>query len=407
MKAPAGSDRASAGRVFTDFYPCQMGHSRVKERVGWPYKDGGADRAHLDVLLFFQDSSVSLRMSSGGETSQTRVERSPHVEDYRSGEILVGRSRLFRHVVTVADAVAKNDCVVLLEGESGTGKELLARRIHIHSKRREGPFIPVNCAGVSESLFESQFFGHVRGAFTGAISETLGVIRAAEGGTLLLDEVSEIPLHLQAKLLRLLQEREVVPVGASRPIAVDARFIASSNRDLRREMERARFRADLYHRLNIVRIEIPPLRCRPEDIDPLLDWYLEVYAYEYSMPRRSLGETIRRQLREHSWPGNVRELCSYIERLYAADLPPLPPAMSSWEGPGPAPEAPREPQPGRLTEIGHPPLTFTLAEAEQAAIVRALTHTGWNRSAAARLLAVHRSTLLRKMRRYGLSEDGS
>lgn len=329
------------------------------------------------------------------------------MEDYRSGEILIGGSRLFRHVVMVADAVARNDCVVLLEGESGTGKELLARRIHIRSQRREGPFIPVNCASVSESLFESQFFGHVRGAFTGAISETLGVIRAGEGGTLLLDEVSEIPLHLQAKLLRLLQEREVVPVGGSRPIAVDTRFIASSNKDLRREMARARFRADLYHRLNIVRIEIPPLRCRPEDIDPLVNWYLEVYACEYSMPKRSLGEAIRRQLREHSWPGNVRELCSYIERLYAADLPALPPTTLSWEGPEPSAEAPQEPQRGRLTEIAHPLLTFSLAEAEQAAIIRALRHAGWNRSAAARLLAVHRSTLLRKMRRYGLSEDES
>ncbi len=326
------------------------------------------------------------------------------MEDYRSGLILIGQSRLFRQVVTVADAVSSNDCVVLLEGESGTGKELLARRIHLRSRRRGGPFIPVNCASVSETLFESQLFGHVRGAFTGAISETLGVVRAAEGGTLLLDEVSEIPLHLQAKLLRLLQEREVVPVGCSRPIAVDARFIASSNKDLRGEMERARFRADLFHRLNIVRIEIPPLRIRPEDIEPLVDWYLEVYAREYGMPKRVLGEGIRRQLREYSWPGNVRELCSYIERLYAADLPPLPPAIATWEAGPPLAAPPKEAAPGRITEIAGRPLTFTLAEAEQAAILRALRQANGNRSAAARLLAVHRSTLLRKMRRYGLED---
>jgi len=294
---------------------------------------------------------------------------------------------------------------VLLEGESGTGKELLARRIHFRSKRRNYPFIPVNCAGISESLFESQFFGHVRGAFTGAVTETLGIVRSAEGGTLLLDEVSEIPLHQQAKLLRLLQEREVVPVGWPRPIAVDVRFIASTNKNLQREMQQRRFRADLYHRLNIVRIEVPPLRSRPEDIDPLLDSYLEVYANEYGLPKRHLGEGIRRQLREYDWPGNVRELCSYVERLYAADLPPLPPAMMAGVRSEAAPARSVEPGPGRITEVLEKPLTFTLAEAEQAAILRALTQTGWNRSAAARLLAVHRSTLLRKMRYYGMTDD--
>jgi len=327
------------------------------------------------------------------------------VQDYRSGGVLIGKSRLYQHVVTVGDAVATNDCVVLLEGESGTGKELLARRIHTRSKRKNAPFIPVNCAGISETLFESQFFGHVRGAFTGAISETLGVVRAAEHGTLLLDEVSEIPFHLQAKFLRLLQEREIVPVGGSRPIAVEVRFIASTNTNLRRQMEDGRFRPDLYHRLNIVRIEIPPLRSRPEDVDLLLDWYLEVYAREYAMPRRALGEGIRRQLREYSWPGNVRELCSYVERLYAADLPPLPPTVMGWDERWAAAPAPREPQPGRITEIIDPPAVITLEQAEQAAIIRALKYTGWNRSAAARLLSVHRSTLLRKMRRYGLADE--
>ncbi len=317
--------------------------------------------------------------------------------------MLIGVSRGFRHVVAVADAVATNDSVVLIEGESGTGKELLARRIHRRSARRNGPFIPVNCAGVSDTLFESQFFGHVRGAFTGAVTETLGVVRVAESGTLLLDEVSEIPLPLQPKLLRLLQEREVVPVGGSRPISVNVRFIAATNKILWRRVGEGRFRADLYHRLNVVRISVPPLRERPEDILPLLEWYLDYYAREYRMPRRQLGEGIRKQLLEHSWPGNVRELCSYIERLYAADLPPLPPSLIIWDE-HPAQPPPQPPAPGRITELPEAPTTSTLAEIEQAAIVRALRYTGWNRSAAARLLAVHRSTLLRKMRRYGLSE---
>lgn len=339
-------------------------------------------------------------MKTGGEQSQARAARSPHVEGAGSDNVLIGSSPLFRQVLAVADAVATNDCVVLLEGESGTGKDLIARRIHYRSKRSSRPFIPVNCAGISESLFESQVFGHVRGAFTGAVTETLGVVRAAEGGTLLLDEVSDIPLHVQPKLLRLIQEREVVPVGRATPVSVDVRFIAATNTVLAAMVGQGRFRADLYHRLNIVHIEVPPLRHRGEDIGPLLDWYLEKFAREYAMPNRVLGEGIRRQLHEYTWPGNVRELCSYVERLYAADLPPLPPTML----PAGEPAHGHEPEPGRITEFQETPLTYTLAEAQQRAILRALNYTGWNRSAAARLLAVHRSTLLRRMRNLRLGE---
>ena len=343
-------------------------------------------------------------MDYGGDTYQAPAARSPQATDRGDEIALIGSSPAFLAALAVADAVATNDCVVLLEGESGTGKELFARRIHCRSRRRDKPFIPLNCAGISESLFESQLFGHVRGAFTGAVAETLGVVRAAEGGTLLLDEVSEIPLHLQPKLLRLIQEREVVPVGGARPVSVDVRFIAATNQVLARRVREGRFREDLYHRLNIVRIEIPPLRGRPEDIDPLLDYYLELYAREYGMPKRLLGEGIRRQLRNYSWPGNVRELCSYVERLYAADLPALPPALMAGEDVGRSAPA-TEPAPGRITEIQDEPVTYTLAEAEQLAIIRALRRTGWNRSAAARLLAVHRSTLLRKMRNLGLTGE--
>ena len=345
-------------------------------------------------------------MRTGGDRrSDPPVVRSPHPAEAGPGQALIGSSRLFRRVVTVADAVATNDCVVLLEGESGTGKELIARRIHHRSRRSHQPFIPLNCPAVSESLFESQLFGHARGAFTGAVVETLGVVRAAEGGTLLLDEVSEIPMQLQPKLLRLLQDREIVQVGGARPFSVDVRFIASTNRSLRQRVERGLFRPDLYHRLNIVRIEVPPLRIRPEDVDLLLDWYLDAYAREYGMARRTLGKTLRQQLREYSWPGNVRELCAYVERLYAADLPPMPPMAMAWHEDWGHEKPPLEPAPGRLTEIDDSPLIYTLAEAEQAAILRALEETGWNRSAAARLLGIHRSTLLRKMRHYKLAPD--
>lgn len=341
-------------------------------------------------------------MLAGGGKPATPAVGSP-LDVFGNDHILVGASPLFQQVLHVADAVAANDCMVLLEGESGTGKELIARRIHDHSPRANGPFIPVNCPAISESLFESQFYGHVRGAFTGAENNTLGVVRSADSGTLMLDEIGELPLHMQPKLLRLLQEKEVTPVGDSHPIPVNTRFIAATNRSLEKRIAEGKFRSDLYHRLNIVRIEIPPLRSRPEDIDALLDFYLVYYAECYHMPERQLGLKLRQSIREYPWPGNVRELCAYIERLYAANLPPLPPGQMAWHSGHYSPVAPQDPAPGRMPKVDFTPVGITsLAKIEAHAILRALEHTGYNRSEAARLLDIHRTTLLRKMRLYGL-----
>jgi len=340
-------------------------------------------------------------MDCGGENHSHPVRNSSQLID-QYGIPLIGVSSLFGHVLRVVDSVSGNDCVVLLEGESGTGKELLARRIHFASARADNPFIPVNCSAISESLFESQLYGHVKGAFTGAATSTLGVVRAADGGTLLLDEVSEMPLHLQPKLLRLLQEGEVTPVGAARPISVDARFIASTNRNLAERVSSGQFRDDLYHRLNIVRIEIPPLRSRPEDIEPLLDHYLDRYAEQYHRPRRQIGLRLRACLREYPWPGNVRELCAYVERLYAADIPPMPPRIGSLQAGRPMADGPLRTASDRMPFGESMPVGVTLAEAEKQAILNALELTGYNRSAAAKVLRIHRSTLLRKIRTLGL-----
>ena len=340
-------------------------------------------------------------MRHGGADTVHFVGSSPQSEG-AAGLELVGVSPLFQQVLSVADAVATNDCTVLLEGESGTGKELLAHRIHVRSARGQGPFIPVNCPGIGESLFESQFYGHVRGAFTGATSDTLGAVRAAEGGTLLLDEVGELPQRLQPKLLRLLQEHEVTPVGASRPIPTDARFIAATNRNLATRVAEGTFRSDLYHRLNVVRIYLPPLRSRPEDVEPLLDYYLEYFAQQYRRPLRHLSARLRKSLVGYPWPGNVRDLCSSVERLYAANVPPMPPSTDPWDDGHRYPK-PIEPAPGRMPLVDHTPVCCSLAEAEARAIERALEITGYNRSAAARLLNIHRSTLLRKIRLLGLN----
>jgi DNA-binding NtrC family response regulator len=299
--------------------------------------------------------------------------------------VLIGVSRAMRQVLELSQAAARSDCCVLVEGESGTGKELVARRLHALGPRAAAPFIPVNCAGVSETLFESQFFGHERGAFTGAQQSMLGLVRSAAGGTLLLDEVGEIPLHIQPKFLRLLQDGEVLPVGATAPVRADARFIGATNCSLSEEVRRGRFRQDLYYRLNIVRIFLPPLRQRPEDVGPLLDHFLAAFAAEYRRLPIVVPEGVRNGLAAYSWPGNVRELASWVERLYVMES--LPEALV--DALADAADTPSEPAPEEIK---------SLRQTEREAIRRALHATGHNQLQAARLLDIHRTTLARKLR---------
>ncbi len=296
----------------------------------------------------------------------------------------IGASRAITEVMQLTDAVAESDCSVLIEGESGTGKELVARRLHASSPRSAKPFIPVNCAGVNETVFESQFFGHVRGAFTGAEQTMLGMVRSADSGTLFLDEIGEIPLNLQPKLLRVLQEGEVMPVGLAAPVRVDTRFIAATNRDLREEVRRGRFREDLYYRLNVVTIELPPLRQRAEDIPLLLEHFNSLCAARYERDEIVLSEHVRSRLMNHRWPGNVRELAAWIERLYATKLPAellVKSLGSDLRG-----------------ETSQPGEVQSLQQAERLAIKRAMLATDNNQQAAAELLQIHRCTLRRKLR---------
>jgi DNA-binding NtrC family response regulator len=303
--------------------------------------------------------------------------------------IIVGVSQAIRDVLHLVDQVAATDCCVLIEGESGTGKELIARRLFAKSHRADRPFIPVNCAGVNESLFESQFFGHVRGAFTGAEQTMLGVIRTADGGTVFLDEICEFPLALQPKLLRVLQEREVMPVGKPAPVKFDTRFLAGSNQNLAEMVRDGKFRRDLYHRLNIVRIQLPSLRERPEDINPLLDHYLLIAADRYQRPPVVLPPAVRSLLTGYAWPGNIRELSAWVERLYVTGL---------------SPEVLLDMLLGESSNNGqiHSAGQMTLKQAERQVIVQAMESANFNQRKAARMLQVHRATLARKLRSHKL-----
>jgi transcriptional regulator with PAS, ATPase and Fis domain len=311
---------------------------------------------------------------------------------------LIGRGEVIRTLRSEIQLVAARPATVLIEGETGVGKELVAREIHAQSGRSTGPFLPADCTAFSGQLIESQLFGHVKGAFTGAVTSTLGFIRCADGGTLFLDEIGELPLELQSKLLRCLQERAVVPVGSAEHVPVDVRVIAATHRNLDEMVREGRFRQDLYFRLNVVRLRIAPLRRRPEDVVPLAMHFLDEIAYSYDEPAKSLDEGARNLLVQYAWPGNVRELRNMMERAHlfcgsrvigAAHLPPeIRDAVS--------PTAARGGRPAHGNSIP------SLAEAESLLVARALQAARGNQSAAARLLQVERHRLRRLIARHDL-----
>lgn len=232
---------------------------------------------------------------------------------YRSQPI-IARSQAISDIMALAEKVASSSCAVLITGESGTGKELVARVIHDASPSRPGQYIPINVAALPSELVESQLFGHVRGAFTGASHDRPGAFMAANHGTLLLDEIGDLPLQTQPKLLRALEQKEILPVGSDRPLSVDTRVVAATSWDLEALADTGRFRADLLYRLNVVQITIPPLRDRPEDISILAEYYCEHFCHETGKQPLRIGDTARRLLLNYAWKGNVRELAHVIER---------------------------------------------------------------------------------------------
>ncbi|SFR97470.1 sigma-54-dependent transcriptional regulator [Sphingomonas jatrophae] len=306
---------------------------------------------------------------------------------------LLGRSPAMAHVHRLIERAAPTDANVLILGENGTGKELVAREIHRRSRRSGGVLVSVDLGAVAENLFDSELFGHVRGAFTDARSDRIGRLQAADGGTLFLDEVGNLPLHLQPKLLTALEQRCVTPVGANKPVAIDVRIVSATNLAPERLGDEASFRQDLLFRLNTVEIALPPLRERREDVPLLLDHFLGLYGRKYGKPAREMPAAVLEALVGYDWPGNVRALRHAAER-----------AVILAEGDAfriddfPLPRAARP----AATVAEPPPVDFNLERAEKQMITRALQKHAWNISAAAGELGLTRGSLYRRMEKHGL-----
>jgi len=337
---------------------------------------------------------------SENQRLKAHLERLEH-----EGRESLGTSPAMQRIAELISKVAKARTTVLITGESGTGKERVARALHTQSDRADKPFVVVNCGALPEALMESELFGHERGAFTGAAARSLGLFREADGGTVLLDEVGELPAPLQVKLLRVLQERKVRPVGGGQEVAVDVRVLAATNRNVEADVREGKFRQDLYYRLNVIRIELPTLRDRPEDVSRLADRFVHRFAAELGKDVRGLTTDALRALDVYAFPGNVRELENMIERAVALASSPaiglgdLPPAVSGLSA-SPAPLLADLPPEGcALDEV--------LGEVERRLILQALTRTGGVRKAAAKLLGVTFRSLRYRLAKHALEVAGT
>lgn len=332
-------------------------------------------------------------------------------------EGVIGVSKEMQEIIEQSRMVADSRVSVLVEGESGTGKELIARAIHFNSPRAAGPFVPIHCAAIPESLLESELFGHEKGSFTGAIQRRIGQIESADGGTVFLDEVGEIPLSVQVKLLRVIEQREITRIGRTQPVPVDMRMVAATNKDLSREVAEGRFREDLYYRLNVVRITIPPLRQRPVDIPALVHHFLETLGRENNRPSLKISQDALQCLMNYSWPGNIRQLRNVLEQtivfsrgdfLNLEDLPlsvhaetQNTPALTSAAARAPHISSEETPSAGDLGIDDK----MTLDEIERRYIVYTLDKLKENRTRTAEKLGISRRTLQRKLKELGLEEQ--
>jgi len=337
-----------------------------------------------EQLLFTIEKNLRLKdLELDNQRLQTALE-----EKYRFGNI-ISKNKKMQALLQVAGRAAQSDAAVLITGESGTGKELLAKAIHLNSPRKEKPFVAVNCPSIPETLIESELFGHEKGAFTGATSSRPGKFEMAGGGTIFLDEIGDLKLDLQSKLLRVLQEHEIERVGGSKPISVDVRVISATNRNLTELAQKNQFRQDLYYRLNVIPLNIPPLRDREDDIPLLVEHFVKKYATHDLILKPDFIDA----LLKYSWPGNVRELENMVQRaVVLCSTNTLDRTCLTFDN-----KADFQPS--------LPPDESTLAEAERRAIISALESTGWNQTRAAEILNIPRHVLLYRMKKLRIVKN--
>ena len=347
----------------------------------------------FDYLLKpFSMDVIKQRIQMALKEVVVRRESHPEMTGFSPSPVpIITRDKKMMELIEVCQRVASSKATVLIQGESGTGKELYARYIHARSPQCEGPFVAVNCASLPETLFESELFGHEKGAFTGALGRKIGKFELAHGGTLLLDEISEMSTFLQAKILRVLQESEVDRIGGKEPIPVDVRVIATTNRDLKACIKEGVFREDLYYRLNILSFKLPLLRERAGDIDLLVSYFLKKYTEQYKSRAQSISERASIWLKKQPWRGNVRELKNVLERAVLMASEPVLDLKDFCPVDQIGPEE---------SETQAPPFTFSLREMEKNLIFKALEETNGNRTHAAKMLGISIRTLRNKLNEY-------
>lgn len=359
-------------------------------------KEGAADYVtkpfKVDEIKLTIEKSLSRRQLINENTELKR-----RLKTDNSFEKFIGTSDPVVSLKKLAMRVAGSDSTVLIRGESGTGKDLIARAIHHHSPRCSGPFVTINCAALPETLLESELFGHVKGSFTGAIKDKDGLFKTATSGTFFLDEVGNTSLAIQVKLLRVLEDKKITPVGATQPIDVDVRLIAATNSDLEEDVKAGRFRADLFYRLNVIPVVIPPLRERTDDIPMLVNYFIDKCAQRAGQPRKKISAEAMHLLVHYGWPGNVRELENTIERAVLLD-------RTGTIGVPDFPEKLSQTAPSNFVKEADP-VTPTLEHIERAYIHFVMTQSEGKKAEAARILGIDASTLYRKLERYGLKDQ--
>ena len=410
FEAVEGKVFADAAAVLEDVVETAAPRQRMLYRFSAPVLD--RDKEHLGRIVVYRDVSKDAEIEEmKGEVLRLRAELKAEF----GFDSIIGNSRSMRAMYSLMHSALGNDITVLIQGESGTGKELVAKAIHFNSPRREGPFVAVNCAAIPETLIESELFGHERGAFTGATARRVGQFEQANGGTVFLDEIGEMNPMAQAKLLRVLQEREIQRVGGTATIPVDVRVVAATHQDLRAAVDTGDFRDDLFYRIAVYPIPVPPLRDRPEDIPKLADYLLRRYADMLSKDIRGVSVGAMQKLLDYDWPGNVRELENVVQRgvvltendLLSAEA--LPAYLAPSGEPGASTDDVDGPVAYSTETVGANPTASvpagSLSDAEKQSIERALAQTANNIKQAADLLKVNRTTLYRKMKKHGLTPE--